>query len=110
MEVIRRNCFHEQKIYGVPIDQMIGSELKRESRMAGDRLVVWRLPEIEAINDKEGKPVGIDRRNGERPIFVAGNVGDYSDIAMMQYSKGRGGQTFQSLINHDAAARALAYG
>jgi hypothetical protein len=98
------------QIYGVPIDQIIGSELKLESRMEGGRLVIWRLPEIEAINDKEGKPVGIDRQIGKRPIFVAGNVGNYGDIAMMQYSKGRGGKTFQLLINHDDAAREFAYG
>src|SRR5262249_55831883 len=77
------------QLYGVPIDQIIGTELKLESRMIGDRLVVWRLPEIETINDKDGKPVGIDRRIGARPILVAGNVGNYGDIAMMQYSKGR---------------------
>jgi hypothetical protein len=70
--------------------------------MDGDRLVVWRLLEIEAINDKEGKPVGIDRQIGKRPIFVAGNVGNYGDIAMMQYSKGRRGPSFQLLINHFA--------
>jgi hypothetical protein len=98
------------QIYGIPIDQIIGTELKRESRMEGDRLVVWRLPEIEAINDKEGKPVGIDRHIGKRPIFVAGNVGAYGDIAMMQYSKGRRGPSFQLLINHDDAAREFAYG
>jgi hypothetical protein len=78
--------------------------------MASDRLVVWRLPEIEAINDKEGKPVGIDRHIGKRPIFVAGNVGNYGDIAMMQYSKARRGPSFQLLINRDAAAREFAYG
>jgi hypothetical protein len=98
------------QIYGIPIDQIIGTELKLESRMEGDRLVVWRLPEIEAINDKEGKPVGIDRQIGKRPIFVVGNVGNYGDIAMMQYSKGRRGPSFQLLINHDDAAREFAYG
>jgi hypothetical protein len=98
------------QIYGIPIDQIIGTELKLESRMEGDRLVVWRLPEIEAINDKEGKPVGIDRQIGKRPIFVAGNVGNYGDIAMMQYSKSRRGPSFKMLINHDDAAREFAYG
>jgi phosphoserine phosphatase len=97
------------QFYGIPIDQVIGSEVKRESRMEKDRLVVWRLPEIDAINDKEGKPVGIDRHIGKRPIFVAGNVGNYGDIAMMQYSKGRKGPSFQLLINHDDAAREFAY-
>jgi phosphoserine phosphatase len=97
------------QIYEVPIDQIIGSELKRESRLEGDRLVVWRLPEIETINDKGGKPVGIDRHIGRRPIFVAGNVGNDGDIAMMQYSKGRLGPSFQLLINHDDAAREFSY-
>src|SRR5262249_37788622 len=60
------------QIYGVPVEQIIGSELKRESRVEGGRLVVWRLPEIDAINDKDGKPVGIDRHIGKRPVFVAG--------------------------------------
>jgi phosphoserine phosphatase len=98
------------QIYGIPIDQIIGTELKLESRMIGDRLVIWRAPEIETINDKENKPVGIDRRIGARPIFVAGNVGNNGDIAMMQYSKGRRGPSFQLIINHDDAAREFAYG
>jgi hypothetical protein len=98
------------QIYGIPIDQIIGTELKLESRMVGDRLVVWRLPEIETINDKDGKPVGIDRRIGARPVFVAGNVGNYGDIAMMRYSKGRRGPSLQLLINHDDATREFAYG
>jgi phosphoserine phosphatase len=97
------------QIYGIPIEQIIGTELKLESRMEGGRLVVWRLPEIEAINDKEGKPVGIDRHIGRRPVFVAGNVLSGGDIAMMQYSKGRRGPSFQLLINHDDAAREFAY-
>ena len=97
------------QIYSVPVEQIIGSELKLESRMKGDRLVIWRLPEIDAINDKMGKPVGIDRRIGKRPVFVAGNVLSGGDIAMMQYSKGRAGPSFQLLINHDDAAREFAY-
>lgn len=77
--------------------------------MEGGRLVVWRLPEIDAINDKGGKPVGIDRHIGKRPVFVAGNVLSGGDIAMMEYSKGRDGPSFQLLINHDDAAREFAY-
>jgi phosphoserine phosphatase len=97
------------KTYGIPPEQVIGSEFKRESRREGDRLVIWRAPEIDAINDKDGKPVGIDRQVGERPIFVAGNVFSGGDIAMMEYSKGRAGPSFQLLINHDDAGREFAY-
>ncbi|HEY6402758.1 MAG TPA: haloacid dehalogenase-like hydrolase, partial [Blastocatellia bacterium] len=71
---------------------------------------IWRLPEIATINNKEIKPVGIDRYIGARPIFVAGNVGNNGDIPMMQFSKGRPGPSFQLLINHDDAAREFAYG
>src|SRR5215471_7255331 len=88
-----------RQLYGIPPDQVIGSELKRESRIDGGRLVIWRLPEIDAINDKEGKPVGIDGHIGKRPIFVSGNVGNHGDIAMMEYSEGRAGPSFQLLIN-----------
>jgi phosphoserine phosphatase len=98
------------QVYGIPINQLIGTEVKLESRMVGDRLVIWRLPEIETVNNKENKPVGIDRHIGVRPIFVAANVGNAGDIAMMQYSKGRRGPSFQLLINHDDAAREFAYG
>ncbi|MGH9752248.1 MAG: HAD family hydrolase [Blastocatellia bacterium] len=97
------------QIYGVPVEQVIGSELKRELRLQDGRLVIWRLPEIDAVNDKEGKPVGIDRHIGKRPIFVAGNVLSGGDIAMMEYSKGRAGPSFQLLINHDDDAREFAY-
>jgi phosphoserine phosphatase len=98
------------RIYGIPIDQIIGTEVKLDSRMIGDRLVIWRLPEIDTVNNKEIKPVGIDRYIGARPIFVAGNVGSNGDIPMMQFSKGRHGPSFQLLINHDDAAREFAYG
>ncbi len=99
-----------QQLYDISPEQVIGSELKRESRRQADRLVVWRLPDIGAINDKDGKPIGIDRQIGLRPVFVAGNVGNYGDIAMMEYSKGRVGPSFQLLVNHDDASREFAYG
>ncbi len=95
--------------YGVPPEQTIGSELKREPRVAGGRLVLVRQPQVEHLNDKEGKPVGIDRHIGRRPAFVAGNVLSGGDIAMMRYSKGRSGPSFQLLVNHDDPAREFAY-
>jgi len=70
-----RTGFHQ------PIDRIIGVELKREPRMDGGRLMVWCLPEIERINDKGGKPVGIDRHIDKHPIFVAGDVGNFGDLA-----------------------------
>ena len=98
-----------QQLYGIPPDRIVGTEFKRESRMIDGTLYVFRLPQIEHFNDKEGKPVGIDRHIGKRPVFVGGNVLSGGDIAMMQYSKGRKGPSFQLLINHDDSTREFAY-
>jgi phosphoserine phosphatase len=65
---------------------------------------------IEHLNDKEGKPPTINLAIGARPAFVGGNVRSGGDIAMMRYSKGRSGPSFQLLINHDDAEREFAYG
>jgi hypothetical protein len=95
--------------YGVPPERIIGSEFKRESRREDGRLWIWRLPAIDAINDKDGKPVGIDRQIGRRPVIVAGNVLSGGDVAMMEYSMGRSGPSLQLLVNHDDAEREFAY-
>jgi Sulfatase len=97
------------QVYGIPAERIIGSVLKRDSRMLNGRRVIWQLPEIDSINDKEVKPVNIDRQIGRRPIFAGGNVGNAGDIAMIEYSKGRTGPSFQLLINHDDEAREFAY-
>ncbi|HYR08899.1 MAG TPA: HAD family hydrolase [Longimicrobium sp.] len=96
-------------VYGVPPERTIGSELRRQSRRADGRLSIFRLPHGEHLNDRDGKPVGIDRHIGRRPLLVAGNVLSGGDIAMMEYSRGRGGPSLQLLINHDDAAREFAY-
>jgi len=97
------------EVYGIPADHIVGTEFKRESRRENNLLSVWRLPALEHLNDKDGKPVGIDRHIGQRPAFVGGNVLSGGDIAMMEYSKGRGGASFQLLINHDDAEREFSY-
>jgi len=97
------------RVYGIPAERVIGSEFKRETRVEGNRVQIWRLPQIEALNDKEGKPVGLDARIGKRPALVAGNVLSGGDIAMMEYSKSRGGASLQLLINHDDEEREFSY-
>jgi phosphoserine phosphatase len=95
--------------YGVPPERTIGSELQREARRADGRLSIYRLPHGEHLNDHDGKPVGIDRHIGRRPLLVAGNVLSGGDIAMMEYSRGRDGPSLQLLVNHDDDAREFAY-
>jgi phosphoserine phosphatase len=97
------------RTYGIPPERVIGSEFKREVRVERGRTALWRLPLIEAVNDKDGKTVGLDARIGQRPAFVSGNVLSGGDIAMMEYSKGRRGISLQLLINHDDSQREFSY-
>jgi phosphoserine phosphatase len=96
-------------LYGVPADQVIGSELAREVRRTGSGILVHRLPSIEHLNDRDGKPLGIDRHVGRRPILVAGNVLSGGDVAMMEYSRSRAGPSLQLLVDHDDSVREFAY-
>jgi phosphoserine phosphatase len=97
------------RIYGIPAQQIIGSDVKKDSRFVDGRRVVWRLPELGVLNDKDAKPVGLDRSIGRRPVIAAGNVGGAGDVAMLEYSRGREGPSLQLLINHDDSGREFAY-
>lgn len=98
-----------QSLYGIPPEQVIGSSGKEEFIERDGKYVIWRLPEILRINDHAGKPIGIDLHIGKRPVFAAGNERTGGDIAMLTYSQGRSGASFQLLINHDDAQREFAY-
>jgi phosphoserine phosphatase len=97
------------RAYGIPPERVIGSEFKREVRTEGGRTTIWRLPLIDAVNDKDGKPIGIDARIGQCPVLVGGNVLSGGDIAMMEYSKSRARTSLQLLVNHDDAQREFSY-
>jgi hypothetical protein len=99
-----------QQMYGIPPEQVIGSELKKQWNADGQRSGLWRKAAISVINDKETKPVNIDAHIGKRPLFAAGNVRSGGDIAMLTYSGGSPRPSLQLLINHDDAAREFAYG
>jgi phosphoserine phosphatase len=98
-----------ERIYGIPPQQVIGSSLKKKFTDKAGASVIWRLPEAARVNDKAGKPIGIDLHIGKRPVFAAGNVKSGGDIAMLTYSQGRPGASFQLMINHDDAQREFAY-
>jgi len=98
-----------EQVYGIPPQQVIGSSLKKEFTDRDGEPVIWRLPEVGRVNDKAGKPIGIDSHIGKHPVFAAGNVKSGGDIAMLTYSQGRSGASFQLLINHDDAQREFAY-
>ena len=97
-----------EQAYGIPPDQVVGSSGKVKYEVSEDKPVLIKLPEINFIDDKEGKPVGIHQYIGKRPMFTAGNSdGDY---AMLQWtSTARGYPRFGMIVHHTDSAREWAY-
>ncbi len=97
-----------ESVYGIPPEQVIGSSLKLKYEMRDDGPVVYRLPEVNFINDKAGKPVGIEQHIGRRPVFTAGNSdGDYE---MLQWtSTATGYPRFGMIVHHTDDTREWAY-
>jgi phosphoglycolate phosphatase-like HAD superfamily hydrolase len=62
-----------EKVYGIPPEQVVGSSIKTKFEMRNDKPVLVRLPELNFIDDKEGKPIGINQHIGRRPIAAFGN-------------------------------------
>ncbi len=94
--------------YGIPPDQIVGSSGKVEYRVRDGRPTLVKLPEINFIDDKEGKPVGIYQYIGKRPVFAGGNSdGDY---AMLQWTtSGMEYPRFGLLVHHTDSLREWAY-
>lgn len=98
-----------EQMYGIPPEQVIGSSFKYKFVDDGDSNYILRESQINAVNDKEGKPVGIQLATGKRPVFVSGNVRSGGDIAMMRFSQGSKYPNFQILINHDDPVKEFEY-
>jgi hypothetical protein len=96
-----------EEAYGIPPDQVVGSSGKVKYEVRDGVPVISKLPELNFIDDKEGKPVGIHQYIGKRPIFTGGNSdGDY---AMLQWTSGGTGSGFGLIIHHTDADREWAY-
>ena len=96
-----------EKIYGVPPEQVVGSSIKTEFVMRDGIPTLVRLPAVNFINDKAGKPVGINQFIGRRPIAVFGNSD--GDLEMLQWTTSADGVRFGMLIHHTDAEREYAY-
>ena len=94
-------------VYGIPPEQVIGSTIKTEYQLRDGRPVLARLPEMDFIDDKEGKPVGIHQFIGRRPIFAAGNSD--GDFQMLQWTTDAPGPRLGILVHHTDAAREFQY-
>ncbi len=97
-----------QKLYGIPPEQVIGSTIRTQFELRNGEPVLTRLPEIDFIDDKAGKPVGIHKFIGRRPIAAFGN--SQGDREMLQWVTAGEGPRLGMLLLHDDADREFAYG
>jgi hypothetical protein len=97
-----------ERAYGIPPEQIVGSSIKTKFELRDGKPVLLRLPELNFNDDKGGKPVGINRHIGRRPIMAFGN--STGDQQMLEYTQGGSGARFELLVLHDDAAREYAYG
>ena len=98
-----------EKVYGVPPEQVVGSSIKTQYQLRDGQSVLVRLPELNFIDDKGGKPVGINQHIGRRPIAAFGNSD--GDREMLEFATvGVGGARLGMLVLHDDKAREFTYG
>jgi phosphoglycolate phosphatase-like HAD superfamily hydrolase len=97
-----------EKVYGIPPEQVVGSSIKTKYEMRNGKPVLERLPKIDFIDDKAGKPVGINSHIGRRPIAAFGNSD--GDQQMLEWTQAGGGARLMMLVHHDDAEREWAYG
>ena len=96
-----------EKVYGVPPEQVVGSSGKTKFEMHDGKPALMKLPEINFIDDKTGKPVGIQQHIGRRPIAAFGNSD--GDQQMLEWTTAGSGARFALLVHHDDAEREFAY-
>jgi len=96
-----------ERVYGIPPEQIIGSSIKTKFEMRDGKPVLLRLPEINFIDDKDGKPVGINQFIGRRPIAAFGNSD--GDLQMLQWTTAGNGLRFALIVHHTDAVREYSY-
>lgn len=96
-----------QRVYGIPPEQFIGSSIKVKFELRDGTPTLVRLPELDFIDDKAGKPVGIHKFIGRRPIAAFGHSD--GDLQMIQWTTSGSGVRFGVYLHHTDAQREFAY-
>lgn len=96
-----------EEVYGIPKDQVVGSSIKTKFQMNEGKAEIVRLPELDFIDDKAGKPVGINKFIGRKPVFASGNSD--GDLQMLQYTDSNSYESFQLYLHHTDEDREWAY-
>ncbi len=96
-----------EEVYGIPPENVIGSAGKTSYEVIDGVPTIVKDPGIAFIDDKAGKPVGIDTHIGKRPILVAGNSD--GDFEMLEWATAGEGPRLGMIVHHTDAAREWAY-
>ena len=99
---------YAEQVYGIPPERVVGSSIETRYEVQGGKPSLLRLPQIDFVDDKVGKPVGIHKHVGLRPILAFGNSD--GDLEMLQWTTvGSGGVRLGLVLHHDDAEREYAY-
>jgi phosphoglycolate phosphatase-like HAD superfamily hydrolase len=96
-----------EAVYGIPPEQVVGSSIKTVFEVRDGEPVLVRLPEMNFIDDKEGKPVGINSHIGRRPIAAFGN--SEGDFQMLEWTTAGSGARLGVFVHHTDGEREWAY-
>jgi haloacid dehalogenase-like hydrolase len=96
-----------ERVYGVRPEQVVGSSIKMKFEIRRGIPILFRLPEMNFVDDGPGKPVGINAHVGRRPIAAFGNSD--GDLQMLQWTTMSGGVRFGLIVHHTDAEREYAY-
>ena len=96
-----------EDVYGIPPEQVIGSTIETTFEMREGGPVLVRIPKVDFLDEAEGKPVGIHKFIGRRPILAFGNSD--GDHQMLQWTAAGGGARFMGLVHHTDGEREWAY-
>jgi phosphoglycolate phosphatase-like HAD superfamily hydrolase len=96
-----------ERAYGIPPEQVVGSTGKVKFQMVNGKPALMKLPEIQLVDDKDGKPAGIHQFIGRRPIITFGNSD--GDQQMLEWTAAGSGARFMGVVHHTDAAREFVY-
>ena len=96
-----------EQVYGIPPEQVVGSHGDLTYQVRNGKPVLLKQPRVALIDDGAGKPVGIQRFIGRRPVFAFGNSD--GDREMLEWVAAGDGPRFAGIVHHTDAAREWAY-
>lgn len=99
---------YSERVYDVPVEQVVGSSIVTKYEENDGKPVLMREPKVFFIDDKAGKPIGINLFIGKRPVAAFGNSG--GDREMLEWTGAGDGARLMMLVFHDDAEREYAYG